>query len=90
MSRQVADILRERLYLKKAYRQVFSTEDGKIVLRHLMRTCFITSPTFIAGDPQSTAMNEGSRRVVLSILKFLKMDEKELLKQIEQETQNEN
>ena len=90
MSRQIADILRERLYLRKAYRHVFSTEDGKIVLRHLMRSCFMVAPTFVAGDPHQSAMNEGSRRVVLSILKLLKVDEKELQKQIEQEMQNEN
>lgn len=89
MSRQIADILRGRLAIRKSYRQVFNTEDGKQVLAHLSKNCFLTQTTFVAGDPHQTAMNEGSRRVVLSILSFLNVDEQKLLKQIEQESQHE-
>lgn len=86
---QLANILRGRLAIQRSYRQVFNTEDGKRVLSHLMKNGFITKSTFVAGDPHQTAMNEGSRRVVLSILAFMNKDEKEMQKQIETEIQNE-
>lgn len=86
MSRQIADLLRGRLAIRKSYKQVFNTEDGKQVLAHLCRNCFLTQTTFVAGDPHQTAMNEGSRRVVLSIIRQLNMDEKDLLKQIEEQS----
>ena len=85
----ILTILRGRLSIQKSYRQVFNTEDGKRVLSHLMKNGFITKSTFVAGDPHQTAMNEGSRRVVLSILAFMNKDEKEMQKQIETELQNE-
>jgi hypothetical protein len=86
---QLTEILLRRKEIQKSYRQVFNTEDGKLVLSHLMKNGFITKTTFVAGDPHQTAMNEGSRRVVLSILAFMNRDEKEMQKQIEQELQNE-
>lgn len=85
---QLTEILLRRKEIQKAYRQVFNTEEGKQVLSHLMKNSFITRSTFVAGDPHQTAMNEGSRRVVLSILAFINKDEKEMQKQIEQELQN--
>lgn len=88
MSRQIADILRRRLSIRKSFRQVFNTDDGKAVLAYLSKQCFMTTSTFVAGDPHQSAMNEGSRRVVLSIITLLNMDEKDLLKQI-QEQENE-
>lgn len=86
---QLTEILLRRKEIQKSYKQVFNTEDGKLVLSHLMKNGFITKTTFVAGDPHQTAMNEGSRRVVLSILAFMNRDEKEMQKQIEQELQNE-
>lgn len=86
---QLTEILLRRKEIQKSYRQVFNTEDGKVVLSHLMKNGFIAKTTFVVGDPHQTAMNEGSRRVVLSILAFINRDEKEMQKQIEQELQNE-
>jgi len=89
MSR-IADLLLGKLHLRRAYKHTFEAPEGKQVLLHLMKSCHMLTPTFVAGDPHQTAMNEGSRRVVLSILKMLNTDEKELLKQIEEEKQNES
>jgi hypothetical protein len=86
---QLTEVLLRRKEIQKCYRQVFGTEDGKRVLSHLMKNGFVTKTTFVAGDTHQTAMNEGSRRLVLSILAFINRDEKEMQKQIEQELQNE-
>jgi hypothetical protein len=89
VSFQIADILFKRLAIQRSYRQVFNTEDGKVVLSHLMKNGFVTRTTHVAGDPHQSAMNEGSRRIVLSILAFMHKDEKQMQEQIEQELQNE-
>jgi hypothetical protein len=78
----------DRLALKASYRRVFETPDGKRVLRHLMRVGFVTKSTFVVGDPHQSAMNEGSRRMVLSIINFVVKDYAELENYIE-ETLNE-
>jgi hypothetical protein len=76
--------------LHSSYRRIFETPDGQRVLKHLMKTCFVTSSTFVAGDQQQTTLNEGSRRVVLSILKFLGQSQDKLDKMIEEGLQDEN
>jgi hypothetical protein len=50
-----------------------------------MNEGFVLSSTFVAGDPHQTAMNEGSRRLALSILKMAKIDQSEKFDQIEQQ-----
>jgi len=73
-----------------AYVRVFNTDDGKFVLAHLMKEGFVLDTTFVPGDTHRTAMNEGSRRLVLSILKYVNKDHKEIVNQIEQEIQSAN
>ncbi|UOF78037.1 hypothetical protein [Caudoviricetes sp.] len=82
------DKLKERIEVHAAYSRFFNSEDGKTILRHLMKTCYVTSSTFVAGDPHQSAMNEGSRRTVLSIMNFASKDHKLLVKQIEEEISN--
>ncbi len=82
MSR-LLDMMRDQTHLHAAYQRVFETPDGQLVLRHLMKTGYVFETTFVAGDTHRTALNEGSRRMVLSIVKFVKRDHKELVKQIE-------
>jgi hypothetical protein len=86
---RITEILLKRKEIQKLYKQVFGTDEGKKVLAHLMRNGFIAKSTFVAGDPHQSAMNEGSRRVVLSILTFMNKNEDEMQKQIEQELSNE-
>ena len=74
----------DRITTHGAYVRLFESEDGKIVLRHILKTGFVTRSTFVAGDPHQTALNEGSRRLALSILKFAKKDHRELIEQIEE------
>lgn len=82
--------LKEKISVHAAYRRVFGTEEGQAVIRHLMREGFVTRPTFVAGDPNQTLMNEGSRRLVLSILRFTYKDHGEMVNQITKELENAN
>jgi hypothetical protein len=71
------------LDLHTSYQAVFSTPDGERVLEHLCRVGFISNTTYVAGDPTESAHREGQRRLVLSILRFLERDPREIIKQLE-------
>lgn len=83
-------MLRERYALRDSYRRVFDGPDGERVLRHIMRQGFVTKSTFVANDPEQTALNEGSRRLALSIVKFVRKTDDEITKQIERSIEDEN
>jgi hypothetical protein len=83
---RLIDRLRDRIHLHAAYIRVFDTPDGKLVLRHIMEQGFVLKTTFVAGDPHETSLNEGSRRLALSILKFANQDHNKLINQIEEAT----
>lgn len=86
---KIADVIREKLAVTSSFKQVFGTEDGQRVLRHILKMGFVTSTTFVAGDPHRSAMNEGSRRLALSILKLVHSDPKKLVDQLTEEMKNE-
>lgn len=67
-----------------AYKKVFSTVDGKEVLRDLMRTHFMLSTTFVEGKPDLTSHNDGERDVVIRILKIMQIDLSGMQKYIEE------
>lgn len=68
------EILRERERIHAAYIRVFESPDGQVVLAHLMKQAHVFKTTFVANDPNQTAMNEGMRRLVLSIIAYLAKD----------------
>lgn len=70
MIEALKQMIYDRSRVKAAYRRVFESPEGQLVLRHLMKEGFVFKSTFVAGDMHQTALNEGSRRVVLSILKM--------------------
>lgn len=82
--------LLERVKLHGAYKNVFDTPQGEEVLKHIMRVGFITRSTFVAGDPNQTCLNEGQRRLALSILRFVRKDKTKLIEQIEKGLQDED
>ncbi len=69
--------------LHDSYKRVFSTPDGERVLEHLCKVSFVFDTSYVAGDPHETAHREGQRRLVLSILRFIERDPRELLKRLE-------
>lgn len=75
--------LEKSIEVLNAYKRLFSTTDGEIVLNDLMSiSCFLT-PTHVVQDTASTANNEGKRELFLYILRNLTTDSKEILKRIE-------
>ena len=74
-----------------AYQRVFDSEDGKLVLKDLMKSCNMMQSTYDK-DPYETHFNEGARSVVVRILKTTNTSiEKlnEMLAKLEMEEQNE-
>lgn len=62
-----------------AYRRLFSTEDGQLVLKDLMSSCGVLTPV-IGKDTHDTYFNEGARSVILRILNTINMTEKDVEK----------
>ena len=60
-----------------AYRRLFSTDDGQVVLKDLMQSCYL-SRSIIGPSVHDTYFNEGVRSVVLRILGTVNMDEKQI------------
>ena len=58
---------------RATYKEVFSTEAGREVLKDLMKNNFIWNST-ITSDLQETSYNEGRRSVVLAILNYVSLD----------------
>ena len=75
--------------INEHYKKVFETKDGQIVLDHLCKTGFIFESTYVQGDSHGTAHNEGMRRIVVSILKFLNKKPEDFKNMINQEAINE-
>ena len=63
----------------RAYKNVFESADGKIVLYDLMQSCSYLKPTYIQGI-QSIQINEGRRSVILDILDVMNRSEADLVK----------
>lgn len=76
----------DKVRMHEKYVAVFSTPVGQDVLRHICKRGFVMSSTFVPGDIHTTALNEGSRRLALSILRFVAKDPKELAKFVEELT----
>ena len=57
--------------LKKTYRQLFNTNEGKVVLRDLKLRNHVLSSSFVAGDPHDTSFREGQRSVILTIMRMM-------------------
>jgi hypothetical protein len=56
--------------LQGAYRIFETSVDGKAVLDDLC-DAYYDRTSFVSGDPQATAFNEGARSVVLAIFQIL-------------------
>lgn len=82
--KQLLKFIRAKQDVKDSYRAVFETDDGRKVLEHLARNCYLYSPTYVPNDPNETAHREGMRRVVLSIVRELASPDDLLSKMIEE------
>lgn len=66
---RIQQMLSNKARVRMEYQRAFDGPSGEFVLKHLMKVGMVTESTFVKGDPYETAMNEGMRRLVLSILK---------------------
>lgn len=69
----MADVPEKLKALQKSYNQVFSTDEGKIIMADLERVCFYNSTT-INQNPEITAFNEGQRAALLHIKTRVRMN----------------
>jgi len=58
---------KEEKEVRIAFMQTFGTEQGLKVLEYLQLRCFKYQSTFIPNDPYGTHVNEGARRILLTI-----------------------
>lgn len=79
------ELFQRRRQLSDAYKRVFDTPDGQLILRHWIRTGYVLDPTYCPGDPHETAHREGTRRFVLSVLREVNINDAQLLKMIEEQ-----
>jgi len=82
---KVVDVIRDKIHLHGAFQRIFDSPenpDGQLVLREILKQGFVIRSTFVAGDPHQTAMNEGSRRLALSILRHAFTDHARLVEQL--------
>lgn len=57
--------------LKDMYRQTFDADGGKKVLEDLEKRCNMRVSSYVAGDANATAFEEGKRAVILHIHNML-------------------
>lgn len=82
LNKQKNDQISNEMKLSKAFKRLFDSDDGKVVLNHLMMKYNSFHP--ISGDhndpynPNKILILEGARRVVLDILYYVKRDDEEI------------
>lgn len=67
----------------EAYKTVFGSDKGRIVLTDLMKKCFVAEPV-TDKDPVVSAFNDGKRCAVLDIFKMVGFDERNLIELLQQ------
>lgn len=65
---------RQARVIISAYKNIFSTPEGKLVLEDLEKTHHIYSSTFAGQDSDVTSFREGERNVVLRIKVLMAKD----------------
>ena len=66
--------------LRAAFQQTFESDSGKRVLVFLKHFCGQTRASYIKGDPGETAYLEGRRSVVLQLMKYLLLDDEDMIR----------
>ena len=63
--------------IRKEYKVVFGSEEGKRILKNLKFRCHYYIPTHVRNDSHESAFLEGQRSVLLTILSFIKEENKQ-------------
>ena len=60
--------------LKDAYKRIFNSDEGKLIISDLEKRCHFMSTTNVKGDSHESAYMEGQRSVLLFIKSMLQND----------------
>jgi hypothetical protein len=66
------------------YVELFKSDTGDSVLKDLIKSTYFLNTTHVAGDPYSTAFNEGQRALVARILRTANINYGKLTQMMEQ------
>lgn len=77
---------RRTIRMVQAYKNVFESAEGRLVLADLMNKCFLGKTTF-RGDVNEALVNEGARTTLLYIIGMLGMDMEQLMERINSNAQ---
>lgn len=64
--------------LRKAYVDLFASEDGQLVLHDLMRSSGVLKSVFVPGKPDVTIFKQGEQNIVLRILALANYKESDM------------
>ncbi len=68
-----------RVDVSNAYKALFSTEDGQVVMAHLVsRFGFTRQSTFVPNAPEQSLIHEGQRTVLVEIGRQMDVDTTQL------------
>ncbi len=76
------EAIRSALRMRSLYRQVFSTEAGKVVLNDLCKAACVSTSAFSVNNQHQTAYDNGARDLVLGILRKIHRSDEDLHRQI--------
>ena len=71
---QLKQLERQLKGLREAYKQVFNSDEGKLIISDLEKRCHYHSTTNVKGDSHESAYMEGQRSVLLFIKSMLQDD----------------
>lgn len=80
------NLWKRRLAVSEAYRRLYDTPEGQIVMHDLMRRCGILEVSAEAGDAHMTYFRDGRRSIALEIMQELRWTEGELVKLAQEQT----
>ena len=88
--KNLSEVLSEKLNLRQSTINALDNEDGKRLIRYLMKLAGLTKPKIIT-DPNLLLLRQGQQHIVLTILNIMGKDPNEIIEQIEQSLkENEN
>lgn len=61
--------------VENAYRELFGSPTGQLVLSHLLHVCHAYESSYKPGDPHETTFREGERHIAMLILRLASVDE---------------
>lgn len=78
----LSEKLEKSAKLNEAYKKVFDSKDGELVLTDLCKKGFILDTTYVPNNAHETSHREGMRRLILSILRFLNKRPEDILQML--------